>query len=162
MNSEFKTFWNNDRRKKAAALEMNIPEVVTLASIVEKESIKKDEKPTIAGVYINRLNKGWLLQADPTLIYATGDFTIRRVLNKHKKVDSPYNTYKYEGLPPGPICIPSIESIDAVLDYEKHDYLFFCANSDMSGYHVFTRSAAQHAANARKFQRELDKKNIKK
>jgi len=162
MYSEYQQFWNNDRRMKAESMGFSIPDVITLASIVEKETAKNDEKDDIAGVYINRLNLGWRLQADPTLIYALNDYSIRRVLNRHKEVDSPYNTYKYGGLPPGPICIPSIASIDAVLNHTDHDYLFFCARDDLSGYHVFAKTSEQHAANARKFQRVLDEMNIRK
>ncbi len=162
MYSEFQAFWTETRRFKAEKMEMTIPEVMTLASIVEKETSIDTDKPTIAGVYINRLKHNWLLQADPTLVYIVGDYSIRRVLNQYKKIDSPYNTYKYLGLPPGPICLPSISSIDAVLDYEDHDYLFFCAKDDMSGYHVFSKTANQHNINARKFHRALDEMNIKK
>lgn len=139
---------------------MTIPEVITLASIIEKETQKNDEKPIIAGVYINRLKRGWRLQADPTLIYALGDYNIRRVLNNHKEIDSPYNTYKYRGLPPGPICIPSISSIDAVLNYDKNNYLYFCARDDLSGYHAFARTNTQHSLNARKYREALNKLKI--
>jgi UPF0755 protein len=156
MYIEYKKFWEGNRSEKAAAINMSKPEVVILASIIEKESNKNDEKPVIAGVYINRLDRHWLLQADPTLVYASGDFELTRVLNVHKEIDSPYNTYMYEGLPPGPICIPSITSIDAVLNYEDHDYLFFCAKDDMSGYHVFAKSISQHNRNARKYRRALE------
>jgi UPF0755 protein len=156
MHREYMIFWKDERSVKAAETDLSIPEIVTLASIVEKETNKNDEKARIAGVYINRLKKNWLLQADPTLVYAAGDFSIKRVLNEHKKIDSPYNTYIHAGLPPGPICIPSIASIDAVLNHEEHDYLFFCASDDMSGYHVFAKSITQHNKNARKYQRALD------
>ena len=122
---------------------------------------KEDEKPLIAGVYMNRYSRGWKLEADPTLIYAAQDFSIQRVLNVHKKIDSPYNTYMYAGLPPGPICVPSISSLNAVLDYEKHNYMFFCAKDDFSGYHSFARTYNQHLINARKFQRELNRRNIR-
>ena len=162
MFEEYQYFWDDERMEKAGSLEMTIPEVVTLASIIEKETAKDDEKARIAGVYINRLESKWLLQADPTLVFALGDFTVRRVLNEYKKIDSPYNTYKYLGLPPGPICIPSIASIDAVLNYEDHDYFFFCARDDMSGYHVFAETVTEHNRNARKYQRALDAMQIKK
>lgn len=156
MQREHRIFWEGEREQKASALDMSKAEVVILASIIEKETNKDDEKATIAGVYLNRLNKNWLLQADPTLVYASGDFGLTRVLNVHKEIDSPYNTYKYAGLPPGPICIPSISSIDAVLNAEEHDYLFFCAKDDLSGYHVFARSITQHNRNARKYRRAIE------
>jgi len=162
MYSEYQNFWDNTRREKAKLLEMTISEVVTLASIIEKETAQNDEKARIAGVYINRLESKWLLQADPTLVFALGDFTVRRVLNEYKKIESPYNTYKYLGLPPGPICIPSISSIDAVLNYEDHDYFFFCARDDMSGYHAFAATVTEHNRNARRYQKALDAMQIKK
>ncbi len=162
MYEEYIGFWNASRTNKAKQLNMNIAEVVTLASIVEKESNKNSEKPMIAGVYINRLDNGWRLQADPTLIYALNDYTIKRVLTVHTELDSPYNTYKYRGLPPGPICIPSISSIDAVLNNTNDGYFYFCAKDDMSGYHVFARSNAQHNKNARKYQKALNKLKIYK
>lgn len=160
MYSEYQNFWNAERKDKAEKMNLSIPEVVTLASIIEKETSKNDEKRRIAGVYMNRLKKRWKLQADPTLIYAAGDFGIKRVLNVHKEIDSPYNTYKYYGLPPGPICIPSISSIDAVLNYEKDDYMYFCANPDMSGYHIFSKTLAQHNRNARAYQHALNQMKI--
>ena len=156
MNREYMSFWEGERDRKAEELGMSRQEVVILASIVEKETNKNDEKATISGVYVNRLNRNWLLQADPTLVYASGDFGITRVLNVHKEIDSPYNTYKYPGLPPGPICIPSIVSIDAVLNTEDHDYLFFCAKDDLSGYHVFASSITQHNRNARAYRRAIE------
>lgn len=160
MIREYKRFWNESRIAKCNKTGLSREEVIILASIIEKETVKDDEKPTIAGVYINRLERGWLLQADPTVVYATGDFSINRVLNYHKEIDSPYNTYKYGGLPPGPICIPSIASIDAVLNYEKHDYLYFCAREDFSGYHNFSESYRQHLKNARKYQQALNERRI--
>ncbi len=162
MYQEYVKFWNSDRLSKARALQLTKEEVITLASIVEKETSKNDEKPIIAGVYINRLKQGWRLQADPTLIYAWNDYTIKRVLNKHKLIDSLYNTYEHLGLPPGPICIPSIASIDAVLNYDKNEYLYFCAKDDFSGYHVFAKTNRQHAKNAKKYRKALNKMNIKK
>lgn len=161
MAEEYKKFWNEDRKQKAANMGMSQSEVSTLASIVEAETQKNDEKSRVAGVYINRINKGILLQADPTVVYAVGDFTIQRVLNRHLQIDSPYNTYIYAGLPPGPINIPSVSSIDAVLNYEKHNYLFFCAKDDFSGYHVFAVTNAQHEANARKYHQALRKAGIR-
>lgn len=160
MKLEYDRFWNEDRQAKAQALGMSPIEVSTLASIVEAESKMVDEKPRVAGVYINRLNRGMALQADPTLVYAAGDFTIGRVLNKHKEIDSPYNTYKYAGLPPGPINIPPISAIDAVLNYEHHNYLYFCAKEDFSGYHTFATNLTQHLNNARKYQQALNKAKL--
>lgn len=160
MASEFKKFWTAERKKKAESLGLSMHEVTTLASIVEQETARKDERPVVAGVYLNRLKKGMPLQADPTLIYAIGDFAIRRVLNMHKEIDSPYNTYKFAGLPPGPICLPSRASINSVLDYKKHHYFYFCAKEDFSGYHNFAETYPQHLLNARRFQKELDRRNI--
>lgn len=157
MAKEFKSFWTEERKQKAANIGLSQSEVSILASIVEAETQKNDEKARIAGVYINRLNSGILLQADPTVVYALGDFTLKRVLKKHLEIDSPYNTYKYSGLPPGPINIASVSSIDAVLNYEKHNYLFFCAKDDFSGYHVFAKTNAQHAANAQKYHKALNR-----
>jgi UPF0755 protein len=162
MIEEHNRFWNADRMAEAEHLGMTPAEVVTLASIVEKETNKNDEKQAIAGVYINRINSGWRLQADPTVVYAIGDFNIKRVLNKHKKYESPYNTYLNLGLPPGPICIPSISSVDAVLNYEDHDFMFFCAKDDLSGYHVFARTNAEHRRNAKRYQEALDERRIYK
>lgn len=155
-------FWNNERKQKARLLQLSPIEVSTLASIVEKETNKNDEKARIAGVYLNRLKGGWRLQADPTLVFASGDFEMRRVLNIHKSIDSPYNTYLNAGLPPGPICIPSIASIDAVLNYETHYFYYFCAKDDLSGYHAFAESYAQHEINAWKYRKALDRLNISK
>jgi UPF0755 protein len=160
MFEENKKFWNASRLAKAEEIGLSKEEVVTLASIVEKETNKNDEKPMIAGVYINRLKSQWRLQADPTVVYSIGDFEIKRVLNKHKEFDSPYNTYEHLGLPPGPICIPSIASIDAVLNYTSSDYMFFCARDDLSGYHAFAKTNAEHRQNARKYQKALDEMGI--
>lgn len=160
MQQESDRFWTDKRLRQCKALNLTPDEVVTLASIVEEESNKNDEKPDIASVYLNRIRKGMLLQADPTLKYAVGDFTLRRLLNKHMEVDNPYNTYKYRGLPPGPICIPGQASIDAVLKNKKTDYLYFCAKSDFSGYHAFAKDLAQHNANAEAFHRELNRRKI--
>ena len=162
MIDEYKKFWNESRMQKAENLKLTPIEVSILASIVDKETTKTSEMPRIAGVYLNRINKKWLLQADPTLVFALGDFEIKRVLDSHKKIESPYNTYKYRGLPPGPICIPSIASIDAVLNAEKHKYFYFCAKDDLSGYHVFARNINEHNANAEKYRRALNKKKIYK
>lgn len=162
VTKEFKAFWSEERKAKAVKLGLSQSEVSTLASIVESETNKNDEKPRVAGVYLNRLRKGMLLQADPTLIFATRDWNARRVLNKHKEVDSPYNTYKYKGLPPGPIRIPEISSIDAVLNAEFHNYLYFCAREDFSGYHSFASTYREHKRNARRFQAALNSKGVYK
>ncbi len=163
MKQEYDVFWTEERIAKAKESEypMTQVQVSILASIVEQETRMNDEKPRVAGVYINRLKKGMLLQADPTVIFAANDFSIQRVLFSHLEIDSPYNTYKYQGLPPGPICIPSVTSIEAVLDYEKHEYLYFCAKDDFSGYHSFAKTLQQHNANARKFHRALNQRQIR-
>lgn len=159
MEKEHNKFWKkNSRTKKAEDLKLTKEEVYTLASIVERETNKNDEKRRIAGVYLNRLEQGILLQADPTVVFANQDFGIRRVLNKHTALDSPYNTYKYAGLPPGPISMASIASIDAVLNAEKHEYIFFCAKADESGYHAFAKTLRGHNENARVYRKWLTKK----
>ncbi|MAJ50312.1 MAG: aminodeoxychorismate lyase [Flammeovirgaceae bacterium] len=160
--SAYKIFWNSERIAKAEALNLSPEEVIILASIVDAETNQMDEAPTIAGVYINRLIKNIKLQADPTLIFALGDFTIKRVLYEHMQIISPYNTYKHVGLPPGPINLPSIASIEAVLNYEKSDYLYFCANPDFSGNHIFAKTLSQHNKNARLLHLALNKKKIYK
>jgi UPF0755 protein len=160
MTNEYNRFWNEERRSKAESLNMNPIEVSILASIVDKETTKVSEMPRIAGVYVNRLKKNWLLQADPTLVFALGDFEIKRVLDVHKEIESPYNTYKYIGLPPGPICIPSIAAIDAVLNAEKHKFFYFCAKDDLSGYHVFAINMREHNKNAEKYRKALNKMKI--
>ena len=161
MVKEYSNFWNSSRKKKAADIKLNYYQVAVLASIVEKEqSIKRDERPEIAGLYLNRLKKRMKLESDPTLIFALGDFTIKRVLNKDKKVESPFNTYKNKGLPPGPICIPSINAIDAVLNASEHNYIFMCAKEDFTGYHNFAKTYAKHLVNARKYQKALNKRKI--
>ena len=157
---EYDRFWNADRLAKAEAIGLSPNEVSTLASIVESETNKMDEAPKVAGMYLNRLKQGMLLQADPTLKFAIGDFTIRRVLNKDKAIESPYNTYKYPGLPPGPISLPSIGGLNAVLNAEKHDYLYLCAKADFSGYHAFATNLADHNKNARELHRALNKAKI--
>lgn len=156
MNAEYKKFWNEDRITKAKETGITPIEVSILASIVQAESVKPDEAPVIAGLYMNRLKRNIALQADPTLVYAVGDFSLKRVLNGHKEIDSPYNTYKYPGLPPGPINIPQIASIDAVLNYQHHKYYYMCAKEDFSGYHNFANDLDEHNRNARKYQRALD------
>lgn len=155
MHAEYKRFWNEGRLAKAKNLGFTPIEVSILASIVQAESVKKEEAPIIAGLYINRLKKDMPLQADPTLVFAAKDFTLKRVLNEHKEIDSPYNTYKYAGLPPGPINMPQIATLDAVLDYDKHTYLYMCAREDFSGFHNFASTLAEHNRNARKYQQAL-------
>lgn len=162
MKNEYDNFWDSSREKKAEEMGFSKIEVSILASIVEEETNKNDEKSRIAGVYINRLNKAMLLQADPTVKFAIGDITLRQILNRHLEIYSPYNTYKYEGLPPGPICIPSISSIDAVLNYEKHNYLYFCAKADFSGYHNFAITLAQHNINAKNYHNAIRAERLKK
>lgn len=161
-SKERRKFFNEKRMQKLTGLGLTKAELYTLASIVQKETLVNDEKPTVAGVYLNRLRRGQLLQADPTVVFANADFDIRRVLNKHLAIDSPYNTYKYSGLPPGPICMPDISSIDAVLDYEKHQYLYFCAKPDNSGRHAFARNLVEHNRNADNYRRFLNKSKIYK
>ena len=160
MKKEYARFWNENRMAKAREIGLSPEEVITLASIIEEETVKAEEYPVIAGVYMNRLNKGIKLDACPTLKFVLGDFTINRILDRHMQIDSPYNTYMYAGLPPGPIRMASIKVIDSVLNYQKHDYLFFCAKSDFSGYHNFSRTLRQHNAYAREYHRELNKRKI--
>jgi UPF0755 protein len=161
MKTEFDRFWNGERRKKAEEINLTPAEVTILASIVQSETAKNEELARIAGLYINRLNRGQLLQADPTVKYAVGDFSLKRILNVHLEVDSPYNTYKYAGLPPGPINFPETSAIDAVLNFERHNYIYMCAKEDFSGYHSFAVTLAEHSRNAAKYRRELDKLKIK-
>lgn len=160
MYSEYKKFWNEERLSKLDKVNLNQKEVIVLASIVASESRMLDEADRIAGLYINRLNRNMRLQADPTLIFAANDFTIRRVLNKHKKIKSPYNTYIHRGLPPGPIRLASKKYIDAVLNYEKHNYIYMCAKEDFSGYHAFATNLSDHNRNAKKFQIALNRRKI--
>jgi UPF0755 protein len=163
MIREYKGFWNTKRRARARELNLSPAEVSVLASIVQAEQSRfDDEKPVIAGLYFNRLKSGMPLQSDPTLIYALGDFTISRVLNGDKKIDSPYNTYKNKGLPPGPICLPEISSIDAVLNYQKNDYFYMCAKEDFSGRHNFSETMAEHSLCAKRYREALDQHNIKR
>ena len=160
MYSEYKKFWNEERLSKLDKINLNQKEAIVLASIVASESRMLDEADRIAGLYINRLNRNMRLQADPTLIFAANDFTIRRVLNKHKKIKSPYNTYIHRGLPPGPIRLVSKKYIDAVLNYEKHNYIYMCAKEDFSGYHAFATNLSDHNRNAKKFQIALNMRKI--
>jgi UPF0755 protein len=155
MHEEYQKFWTNERKEKAKKIGLSPYEVSTLASIVQAESVRPDEAPVIASLYLNRLKKGIALQADPTLVFASGDFSLKRVLNEHKQIDSPFNTYKYPGLPPGPINMPHIQSIDAVLDHRETDYYYMCAKEDFSGRHNFTNSYEEHMRNAAKYQRAL-------
>ncbi|WP_421872934.1 endolytic transglycosylase MltG [Marinoscillum sp.] len=160
MKKEYDKYWTVERKAKAEEIGLTPEEITTVASIVNAETNFADEAPTIAGVYLNRLDRGYKLQADPTLKFAMNNFEIRRILNKDKEFDSPYNTYKYAGLPPGPINMPSISMIEAVLNYEDHNYLYFCAKDDFSGYHVFAKTLVEHNINARKFQNALDLQRI--
>lgn len=161
MHKEHVKFWNDKRTAKAKNLGLTPIQISILASIVQAETVKKDEKPRVAGVYVNRLRKKMRLQADPTLIFAAKDFTIKRVLNKHMEIESPYNTYKYAGLPPGTINMPTEDSIDATLNPEKHEYIFFCAKEDFSGYHNFAVTLSEHNRNASLYQRQLSLKGIR-
>lgn len=161
MYGYYQQFWTPERLKSAEEIGLTPLEVITLASIVEEENYRDFEKPTIAGLYMNRLHKGMKLQSDPTVKFAVGDFTLRRVLNEHLEKESPYNTYLYEGLPPGPIRIPAASSIDAVLHYEHNNYLYMCAKEDFSGAHNFTDNYQEHLKNARRYQAALNERNIK-
>lgn len=161
MQRENKTFWTEARTKKAEALGLTPVEVVTLASIVSEETAYVPEMPKVAGMYLRRLQIGMPLQADPTVKFAVGDFSLRRIYFKHLEIESPYNTYKNKGLPPGPICVPPVSAIDAVLYNEQHGYLYMCAKEDFSGSHNFARTYSQHLANARRYVRALNKRGIK-
>lgn len=161
MKKEYDKFWTSIVRQKARSIGFSPAQVSVIASIVQLETRKDDEKSTIAGVYINRLHKGWRLEADPTLVFALGDYSVNRVLSAYKEIDSPYNTYMYGGLPPGPICLPTIASLNAVLNYTKHNYMYFCAKDDFSGYHSFASTYDQHLQNAHRFQKALNKRGIK-
>jgi UPF0755 protein len=166
MLKEYQRFWNNDRLTKAEALNLEPIEVVSLAAIVHKETAKVDERPRVAGLYLNRIRKGMLLQADPTVIYAIKklqnnfDIVIKRVLYKDLELDSPYNTYKYKGVPPGPITMPDITAIDAVLNSEEHEYIYMVANVENFGYHKFARTAAQHNQNKVQYIRWINAQKI--
>jgi UPF0755 protein len=162
MYENYQEFWTPERKQKAADIKLTPQEVSVLASIVDAEALHDDEMPIIAGLYLNRLNKGMKLQSDPTVIFALNDFTIKRVLNRDLLSTSPYNTYMYKGLPPGPIMMPSVNAINAVLDYKKTDYLYMCAKADFSGNHAFATNEADHRINAKAFQQALNDRNIKR
>jgi UPF0755 protein len=166
MIKEHDRFWNEDRLAKAKKLGLTPTEVYTLASIVEKETLASKEKSRVAGVYLNRLHQGWKLEADPTVVYACRQWDLRRILLTHLATDSPYNTYMYMGLPPGPIYLPQFTTLDATLDAESHRYMFFCAAPDNSGTHVFAETLAQHNANAALYHKWLNEQgrlpNVKK
>ena len=162
MQKENKRFWTPERIAKAKAQGLTPNEVMTLASIVDEETAKEDEKPMVAGLYLNRLKRGMLLQADPTVKFALGQFELRRILYAHLQTDSPYNTYKYAGLPPGPIRIPGMAAIESVLNPSKHNYTYMCAKEDLSGYHNFATTLSQHNANARRYQQALNRMGIRK
>tara|TARA_B110000196_G_C20988989_1_gene587201 strand:+ start:38 stop:922 length:885 start_codon:yes stop_codon:yes gene_type:complete len=157
MQKEYETFWSADRKTRAKEIELTPFEIMTLASIVEKEQSRRiEERPMIAGLYLNRIKQRIKLQSDPTIIFANNDFSIRRVLNKHLKFESPYNTYIYFGLPPGPICIPSRNAIDAVLNAEQHEYIFMCAKGDASGLHNFAITNREHINNRNQYKKNLN------
>ncbi len=161
MVKERNAFWTPARTAKAKALGLTPNEVITLASIVDEETVKNDEKPMVAKLYLNRLKRGMLLQADPTVKFALGEFELRRILYVHLQTNSPYNTYKYAGLPPGPIRIPTISAIESVLNPANHSYLYMCAKEDFSGYHNFATTLTQHNVNARRYQQALNRRGIK-
>lgn len=162
LEKSYDEVWTKAKKEKAKSLGYRIPEIVTIASIVQSESAIKTEQQKIAGVYINRLKQDMRLQADPTVVFANGDFDVQRVLSADKEIDSPYNTYRYKGLPPGPICLVNPSVIDAVLNYTKHNYTYFCAKADFSGYSNFTNDYKVHMKNAAAYQEALNKKGIKR
>ncbi len=160
MSMEYKRFWTEERVKKARDMGLTREEVMTIASIVQEETNRKDEKPIVAGLYLNRIKRGIPLQADPTVKFALGNFRIKRVLNSHLEVDSPYNTYKNAGLPPGPINFPELGSIESVLNAANTPYIYMCAREDFSGYHNFSKTLSGHNENARKYKAALDSMKI--
>jgi len=160
MIREYRIFWNEKRLARARNIGLSPMEVMTLASIVDEETLKTEEEVRIAGLYMNRLKQGMRLQADPTVKFASGDMTITRVLKKHLAIESPYNTYRHGGLPQGPIVIPSVSAIDAVLNYERHRYIYMCAREDFSGFHNFANTLSQHNKNARSYQNALNRRKI--
>ena len=161
MKREYGVFWNENRLNQAQRAGLSPLEISILASIVEEESAVADEYPTIAGLYINRLHRGIPLQADPTIKYALGNFAIQRILYEHLRIDSPYNTYLYTGLPPGPLRIPSPKGLESVLNYQKHNYLYMCAKEDFSGRHNFAVTFAEHNRNADRYRAELNRRGIR-
>ena len=160
IGQNYKKVWNEERLKKAKALGLTPAQVIILASIVDEETNKADEKPKVARLYLNRLKKGMKLQADPTVKFALNNFALQRIRGEHLTIDSPYNTYKVQGLPPGPIRTVTVKDIDAVLDSEPHDYIYMCAKDDFSGYHNFAKDYNSHMQNARKYQKALNRRNI--
>ena len=160
MKREYDNFWDGERKEKCREIGFSPKEVTVIASIVKAECYHREEAPVIAGLYINRLNRNMALAADPTIVFANRDFGIRRVLEKHKEIDSPFNTYKYRGLPPGPINMPDIFYINSVLNYKKSDYLYMCAKADFSEYHNFTSSYSEHLKNARQYTSALNREKI--
>ncbi|RHJ95165.1 endolytic transglycosylase MltG [Parabacteroides bouchesdurhonensis] len=161
MLREYKAFWTEQRLEKAAKTGLSPIEIAILASIVEEETAATDEYPIVAGLYMNRLHKGIPLQADPTIKFALGNFALQRILFEHLEVESPYNTYKYAGLPPGLLRIPTIKGLDAVLNYTPHKYLYMCAKEDFSGRHNFAVTLAEHNRNANRYRAELNKRKIR-
>lgn len=162
MHVFYEKLWNDDRMEKAQAMNLTPQEVTTLASIVEEETAKRDERPQVARLYLNRVKKKMRLQADPTVKFALGDFALRRITNEMTRTPSPWNTYVNDGIPPGPIRIVEPQTIDAVLDAPKHDYIYMCAKEDFSGYHNFASTLSEHEANAHRYHKALDERKIKK
>jgi UPF0755 protein len=162
MYAHYEKFWTPERKQKAAAINLTPVEVSVLASIVDAEALHDNEMPAIAGLYLNRLKKGMKLEADPTIIFAQNDFTIKRVLTRYLSINSPYNTYLHTGLPPGPIMMPSVNAVNSVLDHQNNDYIYMCAKADFSGDHAFATNMADHLVNAHKFQQALNDRNIKR
>jgi UPF0755 protein len=161
MEKEHAKFWNKERTEKAKAMNMTPVQVATLASIIDEETANTAEKPMVAGMYYNRLKTDMPLQADPTIKFALKNFGLRRIYNKLLRVDSPYNTYKNTGLPPGPIKVASIAGIDAVLNHAEHDYIYMCAKEDFSGTHNFAITYEEHLRNAAKYSKALNERGIK-
>lgn len=162
MDKEYNEFWTDERKEKAAAIPLTLSEVSTLASIVEEETNNKKDRPMVAGLYINRLKKEMPLQADPTVKFALGDFGLKRILYGHLRTNSPYNTYKVNGLPPGPIRVATPAGIDAVLNYSHHNFIYMCASETLNGEHKFAVTWEEHKINAQKYQQELNKREIYK
>ncbi|MCC8142703.1 MAG: endolytic transglycosylase MltG [Tannerellaceae bacterium] len=161
MKREYDAFWTPERKEKAQSIGLTPVQVVVLASIVEEETAAPEEYPVVAGLYINRLHRNIPLQADPTVKFAVGDFSLQRILFQHLEIESPYNTYKYAGLPPGPLRVPSIRSMESVLNYTRHNYLYMCAKEDFSGRHNFATTLAEHNRNANHYRAELNRRKIR-